>query len=144
MVFARDRGGRLLRLAPAVVAFAIFLRSPWRSSQLVFRMLQGQVGTMLEAARRIGSGDFSGRVPVVGRDEMAGLAGEFNQMSDRLEAQIDQLRRQRTELDRSFVRLGEASASGLDQEALLAIVAEAALGGCSSGLRALSCSTAAR
>ena len=32
---------------------------------------------------------------------MAGLAKEFNQMSDRLEEVIEQLRRQRTELDRS-------------------------------------------
>ena len=63
---------------------------------------------------------------------MAGLATEFNEMSDRLEAQIEQLRRQRTELDGMVTRLGEAVASGLDQNALLGIVAEAALGGCSA------------
>jgi diguanylate cyclase (GGDEF)-like protein len=93
---------------------------------------------MLDAARRIGEGDFSGRVPVVGRDEMAGLATEFNHMSDRLERQIDQLRRQRTELDRSVARLGEAVASGLDQDALLGIVADTALGGCAAEYAAIS------
>jgi nitrogen fixation/metabolism regulation signal transduction histidine kinase len=52
---------------------------------LVLRTLSGQVSSMLAAARRIGRGDFSGDVPVVGKDEMAGLAQEFNKMSDRLQ-----------------------------------------------------------
>jgi len=113
-------------------ALAIFLAIAIGFILVVFRALQGQIGSMLEAARRIGSGDFSGRVPVVGKDEMAGLATEFNTMSDRLEAQIAQLRSQRTELDSMVTRLGEAVASGLDQAATLGIVAEAALGGCSA------------
>jgi diguanylate cyclase (GGDEF)-like protein len=115
-------GLTLLAFLAVAIGFIAFL----------FRTLQSQIATMLEAARKIGEGDFSDRVPVVGRDEMAGLATEFNEMSDRLEAQIDLLRRQRTELDRSVMRLGEAVASGLDQEALLGIVADAALGGCSA------------
>ena len=127
-----ESGGFFDSSSRIAAALGLFLVVALGLIVLVFRALQGQVETMLEAARRIGSGDFSGRVPVVGRDEMAGLANEFNQMSDRLEEQIEQLRRQRTELDRSVVRLGEAVASGLDQDALLGIVAEAALGGCSA------------
>ena len=73
---------------------------------------------MLSAAQRIGEGDFSETVPVIGNDELAGLASEFNKMSDRLEEQIDELRRQRLEIDRSLQRLGEAIAAGLDREAL--------------------------
>ncbi len=61
---------------------------------------------------------------------MAGLAREFNQMTDQLEEQIGHLRRQRTELDRSVQRLGAAFAAGLDQPALLGIVAETALAAC--------------
>src|SRR5690606_25690896 len=38
--------------------------------------------------------------------------------------------RQRTEIDRSIQRLGQAFASGLDREALLGIVLETALGAC--------------
>lgn len=133
VVFSETEPGGFFDSRPRIVAaLAVFLAIALAFIALVFRMLQAQVGSMLDAARRIGSGDFSGRVPVMGRDELAGLAGEFNRMSDRLEAQMDQLRRQRTELDRSVTRLGEAVASGLDQEALLAIVAEAALGGCSA------------
>ena len=92
--------------------------------------LQGQVAAMLGAAKRIGSGDFSQKVPVTGRDEMGGLADEFNKMSDKLEVQMDRLQRQQTEIDRSVRRIGEAFASGLDRPALLKIVAETAISAC--------------
>ena len=133
VLFTPTEAGGFFASRPRIVAaVSVFVVLALALIVFLFRALQGQIGTMLDAARRIGSGDFSGRVPVLGRDEMAGLATEFNQMSDRLEAQIEQLRRQRTELDRSVTRLGEAVASGLDQEALLAIIAETALGGCSA------------
>ena len=96
------------------------------------RTLSGQVRAMLEAAKRIGAGDFSQKVPVAGseRDEMAGLATEFNRMSDRLVTQMDQLRSQQVEIDRSVRRIGEAFASGLDRDGLLEIVAETAVSAC--------------
>lgn len=115
------------RVAAALVAFfavaLVFVA-------MLTRALQGQVAMMLDAARRIGTGDFSREVPVVGRDEMAGLASEFNKMSDRLSEQMDELRRQRVEIERSVQRLGEAFASGLDRPALLAIVVETAISAC--------------
>ena len=61
---------------------------------------------------------------------MAGLAAEFNSMSDQLSAQMGELRRQRTELEQSVTRIGEAFASGLDRTALLEIVAETAKSAC--------------
>ncbi len=97
---------------------------------VVLRMLQGQVAEMLAAARRIGDGDFSGEVPAEGNDELAGLAREFNKMSGRLSDQMQQLQRQREELDQSVRRLGEAFASGLDRAALLEIVIETAIAAC--------------
>ena len=97
---------------------------------LLVRSLQGQIAEMLAAARRIGGGDFSREVPVEGDDEMAGLASEFNKMSDRLAEQMAELRRQRAELERSIRRIGEAFAHGLDRDALLDIVAETALAAC--------------
>ena len=108
----------------------IFLALALAGVLVIARTLQSHIAAMLDAAQRIGAGDFSKRVPVVGRDEMAGLASEFNKMTDQLEAQIAQLRRQRTELDRSVRRLGEAFAAGLDRKTLLGIVAETALGAC--------------
>ena len=61
---------------------------------------------------------------------MAGLASEFNKMSDRLSAQMEELRRQQVEIDRSVRRIGEAFASGLDRQGLLKVVVETALGAC--------------
>jgi diguanylate cyclase (GGDEF)-like protein len=103
---------------------------------LLVRGLQGQVAAMLGAAQRIGAGDFSRELPVEGRDEMAGLAREFNKMSDRLAEQMAVLRRQRAELERSVQRIGEAFAHGLDREALLDIVAEVPETGPVGGLEA--------
>jgi diguanylate cyclase (GGDEF)-like protein len=107
---------------------------------LLTRTLSGQVAEMLAAARRIGEGDFSRKIPVHGSDEMAGLANEFNKMSDRLRDQMDELRSQRLEIERSVQRIGEAFASGLDREALLEIVVETTVGACNAefGLIALS------
>jgi diguanylate cyclase (GGDEF)-like protein len=97
---------------------------------LLVRALQGQVRAMLAAARRIGGGDFSHRVPVEGDDELAGLAREFNTMSERLAGQMAELRDRRSELERSVRRVGEAFAAGLDREALLEVAADAALAAC--------------
>ncbi len=107
---------------------------------MLTRTLSGQVAEMLAAARRIGDGDFSRQIPVHGNDEMAGLASEFNKMSDRLRGQMDELRSQRLEIERSVQRIGEAFASGLDREALLEIVVETTVGACNAeyGLIALS------
>ena len=106
VLFTETEAGGFFDSSPRIVAAVLaFLGVALAFIYFLFRTLQGQIGSMLDAAQRIGGGDFSGRVPVVGRDEMAGLASEFNLMSDRLEAQIEQLRSQRTELDRSVTRL---------------------------------------
>jgi len=104
---------------------------------MLLRTLGGQVRAMLGAARSIGEGDFSRQVPVVGRDEMAGLASEFNKMSDRLSDQMDALRRQQVEIDRSVRRIGEAFASGLDRQALLEVVLGTAQAACAAQYAAI-------
>ena len=125
-----DKGGfftwRLATVATLVVFFGVALIAV----SLLLRMLSRQVRSMFEAARGIGEGDFGRKVPVLGDDEMAGLAREFNKMGDRLSAQMQELRRQQVEVDRSVRRIGEAFASGLDREGLLEIVVETALGAC--------------
>lgn len=124
-----ESGGPLTR--PVVAgALALFFAIALLFIAMLLRALQGQVAAMLGAARRIGSGDFSRKVPVEGRDEMAGLASEFNKMSDRLSRQMNELREQRAELERSIRRVGEAFASGLDRVAVLEVVARTALAAC--------------
>jgi diguanylate cyclase (GGDEF)-like protein len=122
------------------VAVAGFLALALLLVALVMRTLSGQVKSMLEAARRIGRGDFGGEVPVSGDDEMAGLAREFNKMSGRLREQMGELRHQRDEIELSVRRIGEAFASGLDRTAMLGIVADTAISACNAsyGVIALS------
>jgi HAMP domain-containing protein len=97
---------------------------------VLVRALQSQVRRMLSAAHRIGGGDFSQRVPVQGNDELAGLAREFNTMSERLGAQMHQLRDQGLELELSGRRVGEAFAATGDRRSLLEVAAETALSSC--------------
>jgi len=140
-LFAPPGGEGFLSSRPKVaIALAIFIVLALVAVGFVMRALQGQIKEILGAAKRIGGGDFSGAVPVAGKDEMAGLATEFNRMSDRLSEQMDQLRRQRVQIEKSVQRVGEAFASGLDRQALLEILVETAVGTCEAdyGLVALS------
>lgn len=140
-LFAAAGEGGLLASRPTVaLALVAFFALALVAVFALLRSLQGYIGEMLNAARRIGAGDFSEDVPVTGHDEMAGLALEFNRMSDRLSEQMGQLRRQRVEIEASVRRIGEAFAKGLDREALLGILVETAVGTCEAdyGLVALS------
>jgi diguanylate cyclase (GGDEF)-like protein len=133
--------GGFFSSSPAVIAaLLVFFAIALVFVTMLLRMLGGQVRAMLEAARGIGQGDFSRKVPVVGNDEMAGLAREFNKMSDRLSAQMQELRRQQVEIDHSVRRIGEAFASGLDRQGLLKVVVETALGACAAQYGAIAVS----
>src|SRR4051794_9553190 len=112
-------GGILLGFFLLAVAFAL----------AVSRSLQSQVSSFLEAAKRLGGGDFETKVPTTGKDEFAALGQEFNTMAEQLEARLDELRGERTRVERSMRRLGEAVASNLDRDALLGIVVETAVDG---------------
>jgi diguanylate cyclase (GGDEF)-like protein len=130
-LFGPVESGGFLSSRPIVgAALVVFFAIALVFVTMLLRMLGGQVRAMLEAARRIGEGDFSRNVPVLGDDEMAGLASEFNKMSDRLSAQMEELRRRQVEIDRSVRRIGEAFESGLDRQGLLRVVVEAALDAC--------------
>jgi diguanylate cyclase (GGDEF)-like protein len=131
VLFSPTESGGFLSSSPLVVgALVVFFAIALLLVLMLLRMLGGQVRTMLDAARGIGEGDFDRKVPVVGRDEMAGLASEFNKMSGRLKAQMEELRRQQVEIDRSVRRIGQAFASGLDRQTLLRVVVETALAAC--------------
>lgn len=96
---------------------------------VVSRSLQAQVASFLTAARRLGGGQFDTKVPTVGHDEFAALGEEFNTMAAQLEERLRELREERTRVERSMRRLGEALASNLDRDALLGIVVETAVDG---------------
>jgi diguanylate cyclase (GGDEF)-like protein len=121
----------------AVGLLAGFLLLAFGFAVAVSRALQSQIARFLHAARRLGSGDFSTRVPTEGHDEFAELGGEFNKMSGQLEARLDELERERERLQDAIRRIGESVASNLDRDALLDVVLEAAVDGvAATGARA--------
>lgn len=132
VLFAPVESGLVASEPLVAVALAIFFAVAFLLIGLLLRNLQRRIGGMLEAAHRIGEGDFDYEIPVEGDDEMAGLARELNRMSERLRTQMDALRRQRRELDESITRIGEAFASGHDRDVLLEIVAGTAVAACSA------------
>jgi diguanylate cyclase (GGDEF)-like protein len=93
----------------------------------VSRSLSLQIGSFLDAARRLGGGDFSTTVPTSGRDEFSALGQEFNKMSGQLERRLAELQQERSRLESSLRRIGETFASNLDRHALLEIVVRTAV-----------------
>jgi diguanylate cyclase (GGDEF)-like protein len=116
------------RLLAGGVLAGFFVLAMW-CAVLVSRSLQAQIGAFLEAARRLGRGDFTAQVPTQGRDEFAALGGEFNRMARLLESRLEDLRTERLRLENAMRRLGEAFASNLDRKALLEIAVRTAVDG---------------
>jgi diguanylate cyclase (GGDEF)-like protein len=96
---------------------------------LVSRSLQRQIDSFLQAARRLGSGDFTVEVPTSGHDEFAELGEEFNKMSRQLEEHMEELNQERGRLQDAMRRIGETFAANLDREGLLEIVVKTAVDG---------------
>jgi diguanylate cyclase (GGDEF)-like protein len=111
----------------AAVFIAGFLLLAFFFSVLASRALHGQLTRFLEAARRLGGGDFSSPIETVGHDEFALLGEEFNSMSRQLELRLGQLEQERSRVRKSIRRIGQAFASGLDREALMELALRTAL-----------------
>ncbi len=107
-----------------------FLLLALASSVFVVRALQDQIGSLLDAARRLAKGDFNHPVPTHGGDEFALLGREFNSMSQQLEAKIDELDSKRRELEETIRRVGAAFASGLDPQGILDLTLDTAIDAC--------------
>jgi diguanylate cyclase (GGDEF)-like protein len=111
----------------AAAFIAGFLVLAFFFTLLASRGLQAQVSRFLDAARRLGSGDFSSPVQTVGHDEFAALGEEFNSMSRQLQHRLDQLEEERARVRSSIRRIGDAFASGLDRDALLELALRTAM-----------------
>ncbi len=96
---------------------------------IVSRTLAAEVQRLLQAAQRLGRGDFSVTVPAEGNDEFAALGKEFNSMARQLEARLEDLRRERGRLQEAIRRVGESFARGLDRDGVLDIVVQTAVDG---------------
>jgi diguanylate cyclase (GGDEF)-like protein len=93
------------------------------------RSLQAQTQRLLDAAQRLGRGDFTVHVPTEGNDEFALLGKEFNSMARQLNARMNELDVERTRLQETVRRVGESIGKGLDRDALLGIVVQTAVDG---------------
>ncbi len=96
---------------------------------IVSRTLSAEVQRLLNAAQRLGRGDFSVSVPAEGNDEFAALGKEFNSMALQLEARLEDLKRERGRLQEAIRRVGESFARGLDRVGVLDIVVQTAVDG---------------
>ncbi|HEY7623248.1 MAG TPA: diguanylate cyclase [Solirubrobacteraceae bacterium] len=117
--------GRLLA-AGTLIGFFILA---FTFALLVSRSLQRQIESFLQAARRLGSGDFTTEVPTTGHDEFAALGEEFNKMSRQLAERLEELNQERARLQEAMRRIGQTFASNLDREGLLDIVVKTAVDG---------------
>lgn len=61
-------------------------------SVLFSKMLTSRMGALLGAIRIVGEGEYGHRLEPVGRDELAHLAKEFNELTDRLQT-VEEVRR---------------------------------------------------
>ena len=113
----------------AAILLAGFFGVAFVFAIIVSRALQGQVEGLLQAARRLGRGDFTVRAPAEGRDEFAALGQEFNSMAAQLETRLQELQRERSRLETTLRRIGEAMASNLDREALVELAVRTAVDG---------------
>src|SRR5207248_3225069 len=81
----------------------------------------------LQAARRLGAGDFSSPISIEGRDEFAALGDEFNKMSTQLATRLEELSQERGRLREAIRRIGQSFASNLDRPALLELALKTAV-----------------
>jgi diguanylate cyclase (GGDEF)-like protein len=116
-------GSRVL----AAAFIAAFLALAFWFAALASRGLQRQLSRFLQAARRLGAGDFSSPVPVEGRDEFAALGEEFNKMSTQLATRLEELSQERGRLREAVRRIGQSFASNLHRPALLELALKTAV-----------------
>jgi diguanylate cyclase (GGDEF)-like protein len=111
----------------AALFIALFLALAVGFTLLMSRALQGQLDRFLQAARRLGAGDFSSRIETHGNDEFAALGAEFNSMSDQLARRLEDLKHEQARVRRSIRHIGDAFAANLDRTGLLELALETAI-----------------
>src|SRR5207237_2501494 len=81
---------------------------------LFAKQLSQPVHDLAEAAQRIAAGNFAQRIEVRSRTELGALGDSFNQMTDRLEQFIEELRRAAAENRQLFLGTVKSLAAAID------------------------------
>ncbi|TDB81676.1 cell wall metabolism sensor histidine kinase WalK [Micromonospora sp. KC721] len=93
-VGARDEAAAPpLAVGPVLLATGLVAVLAIAGSLLVSRRVLRPIEALTSASRRLGAGDLTERVPVVGQDELAVLARSFNRMADSLQRGEERQRR---------------------------------------------------
>src|SRR3954447_14829146 len=129
-LFALTGGGATDTRALIVLLGSVFVLVALLSASVVSRALTRQIATFVEAARRLSRGDFRRLAPVRGSDEFAELAREFNDMAAGLEAKVEEAERKREELAETIRRVGDALATGVDRDGVVALAVRQAVDAC--------------
>lgn len=87
----------------ALAAVGLSFVLSWLLSSLTVKPLE----SMVQAARRFGTGDFSGRIPVAGSDEVGELAGVLNDMASDIRHNLERLAEEKNRLDGILRGMGE-------------------------------------
>ncbi len=125
----RENGGLSASSLEVIAILAAALIAAFAFAITVSRSLQAQIQRLLDAARRMASGDFAVEVPTEGNDEFAALGTEFNTMARQLEKRLEELQLERARLREAIRRVGQSFAKGLDRDAVLEIVVQTAVDG---------------
>jgi diguanylate cyclase (GGDEF)-like protein len=113
-----------------VLLGSVFVLVAWLAASVVSRTLTRQIATFVEAARRLSRGDFRRLAPVNGNDEFADLTREFNDMAAGLEAKMEEAESKRQELAETIRRVGDALATGVDRDGVVALAVRQAVDAC--------------
>jgi diguanylate cyclase (GGDEF)-like protein len=90
----------------------------------VGRTIVASLDRLATAANTIARGRLDRRVEVHGTDEFARLGTAFNEMTDQLEARLEELDAERARMRESTVRFGDALAATHDVDQLLRVIIE--------------------
>lgn len=84
-VYLGARGTPALATEPVLAIAVLVAVLTIAGTTLISRRVLRPIGTLTAASRRLGEGDLTRRVPVIGTDELAELALSFNRMADSLQ-----------------------------------------------------------
>jgi diguanylate cyclase (GGDEF)-like protein len=97
---------------------------------LATRALDLQIDMFVDATRRLSRGDFDQLAPLGGNDKFTELTREFNDMAAQIQANIEEIERKRQELAETIRRVGDALATGLDRDGVVALAVRQAVDAC--------------
>ena len=83
----------VIRVTASILISLVIAAVTLVMSALFSKMLTARIAALLRAIRIVGEGEYGHRLQPVGRDEMAQLAGEFTQLTDRLQTTEEVRRR---------------------------------------------------